>query len=118
MKIKKVDVYVRFPTVNDFYKKNLNKVAKYCGSIEQTEQAFNIEFSCGDGKYLSDIEDNEEDLEKYDGEVSTEFPPIDCLAGVEFIPNKAYRFTIIYFPNREESVFYINSKERSRRREE
>ncbi len=37
------------------------------GCIENIEILFDIEFSCGDSKFLSDL--NDEELEKYDGNV-------------------------------------------------
>lgn len=43
-------------------------------SIEAVEENFGIEFSCGDGKYLSQLPDSE--LPQYDGKVSFDFPPL------------------------------------------
>lgn len=37
------------------------------GCIEEVENAFDIEFSCGDGKFISDLEDFTEEMDKYDG---------------------------------------------------
>lgn len=45
----------------------IDELFSYLGCIENIEILFDIEFSCGDGKFLSDL--NDEELEKYDGEV-------------------------------------------------
>lgn len=53
---------------------NFNKVHRFVGgSIEKVEEKFGVEFSCGDGKYPSQVPDSE--LSQYDGKVSLVFPP-------------------------------------------
>jgi hypothetical protein len=53
---------------------NFNKVHRFVGgSIEKVEEKFGVEFSCGDGKYPSQVPDSE--LPQYDGKVSLVFPP-------------------------------------------
>jgi len=59
--------------VSDF-----NKIIRECGRcIEEVEENFGIEFSCGDGKYLSQIGVDDPELRKYDGHVSFEYPPLN-----------------------------------------
>ena len=104
-----LDIYLRFPA-NDWEEEQYNKLRKACGSIESIEQAFGIEFSCGDGKYLND-ELTDEELEKYDGNVSLDFPPRFAETLEPLKTNKPYRFTIKYSEKTEEAVYYLNSKE-------
>jgi hypothetical protein len=121
-----VDVYLRFPA--DVWEEvQYNKLHKACGSVEHIEQAFGIEFSCGEGKYLEDFyqwSDNEEalvctvtdeELERLDGNVSLKEPPRFAESKELFELNKPYRFTIKYSEKAEESVFYLNGKEVSRK---
>ena len=108
-----LDIYLRFPA-NDWDEKQYSKLHKACGSVEHIEQAFEIEFSCGDGKYLQDKLTDEE-LDKYDGNVCLDSPPRFAYTNELFKLNKKYRFTIKYSEKTEENIFYINSKERSRR---
>jgi hypothetical protein len=42
---------------------------RFFGCYETIEHRFDIEISCGDGKFLSDIPDDSPELEKYDGMV-------------------------------------------------
>ena len=126
----KLDIALMFPIVSE--EKQYGKLVKYCGSVEDVEENFQIEFSCGDGKYLSDLwkwsEGGEglyavapdEELEKYDGQVCTNTPPrlntIKMSMKAEVMkPHTLYRFTAKYFPKNEEIVFYINGKERNRK---
>jgi hypothetical protein len=107
-----LDIYLKFPA-DDWDEKQYNKLRKACGSVEHVESNFGIEFSCGEGKYLSD-ELTDEELEKYDGNVSLEDPPRFTESKELFKLNKPYRFTIKYSEKTEEAVFYLNSKEVSR----
>lgn len=126
----KLDLNLIFPVV--FGQTSFDKLVKYCGSVEDVEQNFEIEFSCGDGKYFSDFwkwteggkglyaAEPDEELEKYDGRVCTDTPPrlnsIKMSQVVEQLKaHTIYRFTVKYYPKNEEEVFYINSRERSRR---
>lgn len=88
---------------------------KCFGAIEELEDAFDMEFSCGDGLYLSDIEDDDSLLAKYDGSVCTDSMPRHCYDGKEFIPGKYYRFTAKYFESLGTIVFYLNGKKTSER---
>lgn len=63
-----------------------------CGCIELIEDLFKIEVSCGDGKFITDLEDFSEEMEKYDGEVCLKSPP-------RFLKNRkllkgSYRFRL------------------------
>ena len=107
-----LDVHIRFPA-NDWDEEQYNKLHKACGSVEDIEQAFEIEFSCGDGKYLND-DLSDEELDRYDGEVCLDSPPRFTETKELFKLNKPYRFTIKYSEKNEEAVYYINSKEVSR----
>lgn len=48
---------------------------KFFKNVEEMESLFDIEFSCGDGLFLSDIENNPELFAKYDDAVDYQFPP-------------------------------------------
>lgn len=102
------DIYLSFPITDD-QESDFIELHKACGSIEHIEQAFDIEFSCGNDLYLSDIEDDEQLLHQYDGEVCTNSMPRHQVDGKEFKSGRPYRFTIKYFD--EELVYYLNSKE-------
>lgn len=108
------DIYLMFPLTED-QESDYNELYKACGSVEHIEQAFDIEFSCGNGLYLSDIEDDEKLLHQYDGEVCTDSMPRHQVDGKEFKPGKNYRFTIKYLEQDEELVYYLNGKETFRK---
>jgi hypothetical protein len=126
----KLDLNLIFPVV--FGQTAFDKLVKYCGSVEDVEQNFQIEFSCGDGKYFSDLwkwtdggeglhaVGSDEELEKYDGKVCLIVPPrlnvIKMSQVVEQLKaHTIYRFVVKYYPKNEEEVYYINSRERNRR---
>jgi len=110
-----VDVYLRFPA-DDWDEEQYIRLNKACGSVERIEQAFGIEFSCGEGKYIedfyqwSDDEDalvctiTDEELDRLDGNVSLEDPPRFSESKRAFKLNKPYRFTIKYSEKNEEFV--------------
>lgn len=50
---------------------NIDMLLEWFSSIENVEHKFNIEYSCGDGKYLSDLSLQEE--LQYDGKVCENF---------------------------------------------
>lgn len=104
-----VDVYLSFP-MSEYIEDQLEELYKACGSMEAVEEAFDIEFSCGDNKYLSDIEDDMEELDKYDGKVCTNCVPRERHDGKEFKPNKVYNFQIKYSEQNEEVSFYLNGE--------
>jgi len=128
----KLDICLNFP-LDAYAEKDYERLVKYCGSVEDVERNFEIEFSCGDGKYMSDLwkwtDENknglqatisDEELEQYDGNVCTITPPRLNVIKMSMVPEqmkagKNYRFTIKYFPKVEEEVYYINGKERSRK---
>ena len=66
------DEYVNFEKE---YVTHFEELWSLFGCVEGIENAFDIEVSCGDGKFLSDIEDDEELLDKYDGNVCLKTPP-------------------------------------------
>ena len=68
------DEYLKFP-LPPYMEEDFTALHKACGSVEYIEEAFDIELSCGDNKYLSDIEDNDEELAKYDGNACTDCVP-------------------------------------------
>lgn len=108
------DEYLSFPASREV-EEHLDYLTKLSRSIEGVEQDFDIEFSCGDNKYLSDLENSETEFLKYDGNVCTQSVPRFRDTNEQFKPNKPYRFTIRVSADEEEVVFYINGKERSRR---
>lgn len=122
----KADIYLSFP-LPTWQEEDFERLFQYCGAVEQVEEDFNIEFSCGDGKYLSDLWEwsesgdslkaavADEELEKYDGNVCTDTPPRDKEDKKVLAANKSHRFTIKYSEKDEELVFFLNRKETSRR---
>lgn len=128
-----LDIYISFPVENEWANEwSYNKLCKHFGSVEGVEVAFGIEFSCGDGKFLSDLwkwtksgnglyaSASDEELEKYDGKICLNTPPRLLPIKMSMVeeqmkPNKDYRFTVKYFPKTGEEVYYINSKERGRK---
>ena len=103
-----LDVYLKFPA-NEFYEQQFSKLRKYVGSVEDIEQLFGVEFSCGDGKFMSDFwkwSDNkqslsvvvsDEELDKYDGHVCLNSPPRNNTTKELLESNKKYRFTVKYY---------------------
>jgi hypothetical protein len=125
----KLDISLNFPLDAE---RGYERLVKYCGSVEDLERNFQIEFSCGDGRYMSDLwrwSENgdglqatvsDEELEQYDGNICVITPPRLNAIKMSMMPEqmkagKNYRFTIKYFPKVEEEVYYINGKERSRK---
>jgi hypothetical protein len=111
------DEYLQFPE-NEWTALQVDKLIKLLQGVEGIEIDFEIEFSCGNGKFLRDLEGTEEEL-KYDGKVCLKSLPRFADTKELFKPNKEYRFTIKVFgeDGEEEVRFYINGKERSRRNE-
>ena len=113
------DAYMKFPATSEYDLGTFDRLRKLLGSVEEVECSFAIEFSCGDGKYLSDLNTKEE-IEKYDGNVCLLTPPRLNVIKMSMLPEqmragKDYRFTVKYNPKTEEQIFYINSKERNRK---
>lgn len=120
-----LDLALRFPC-GEAGKELFDKLVKLCGSVEAVESYFGLEFSCGDGKYFSDMFQMEEcsnhlvkctyDPEgvlKYDGQVCLKTAP--RVQGVQpKRPAKTFRFTVKQNKS-EEYVFFLNSTERYRR---
>jgi hypothetical protein len=115
------DEYLKFP-LPPYMEEDYNALHKACGSVEDIEENFDIEFSCGDGKYLSDFwqwmefdnpleeEAADKELKKYDGNVCTNHPPRHREDKKQFKVDKPYRFTIKYSETREELMFSLNGK--------
>ena len=111
-----VDVYLKFPADADT-DAGYDELHKYLGSVDAIEIAFEIEFSCGDGKFLSDDSDfaDDEELGKYDGNVCLQSLPWSRVLGDLLQANKYYRFTVKYSEKSEEEVYYFNRKEVGRK---
>lgn len=111
-----VDVWVSFPADADS-EDSYNDLHKYFGSVEAIEIAFEMEFSCGDGKFLSNDSDfaDDQELGKYDGNVCLQSPPQSHVTRKLLKANKDYRFTVKYSEKTEEEVYYLNSKEIGRK---
>ena len=112
------DAYMNFPASSEYDLGTFDRLRKLLGSVEDIECSFAIEFSCGDGKYLSDLNTKEE-IEKYDGNVCLLTPPRLNVIKMSQIPEqmkagKDYRFTVKYNHKTEQQIFYINGKERNR----
>jgi hypothetical protein len=113
------DAWMRFPVISEYDHGTFDRLHKLLGSVEDIECSFAIEFSCGDRKYLSDL-DTKEEIEKYDGNVCLLTPPRLNVIKMsqmpeQMKPNKDHLFTVKYNPKTEEQIFYINRKERSRK---
>jgi len=108
------DEYITFPeTEHTSFK--FDKLRDCFDCVEAVEIAFEIEFSCGDGKFLSDDADfTEEELQKYDGNVCLKTPPRFTETKKLFKVDKPYRFTIKYYENLEEVRYFLNGRETSR----
>ena len=111
------DAFVSFPATSEYNLGTLDRLHKLLGAVEQVEIDFKIEFSCGDEKFLRDIEDDDVELAKYDGTVCYSSAPRFVDTGEVFKLNKDYRFTVKHrvCGDTTECRFYINGKERSRR---
>ena len=128
-----LDIYISFPVENEW---SFNKLRKHFDSVEAMEEAFGIEFSCGDGKYFSDFwkwteggalvanwpntDEADDEVARYDGQVCLKTPPRLKAIKMSMRPeqmevDKNYIFTIKYFPKFGEEVYYINRKERGRK---
>ena len=112
------DAYMNFPATSEYDLGTFDRLRKLLGSVEDIECSFAIEFSCGDGKYLSDL-DTKEEIEKYDGNVCLITPPRLNVIKMSMLPEqmkagKDYRFTVKYNHKTEQQIFYINGKERNR----
>ena len=117
------DAYLAFPVsssgyyTSEYYQQSFDRLVKLLGCVEAIESAFDIEFSCGDGKYFSDFQEfpmDESEWRKYDGEVCLETPPRYGGDGHALDKNKDYNFIVKYNPKTEEQVCYINDRETSR----
>ena len=112
------DAWMKFPATSEYDLGTFDRLHKLLGSVEDIEYSFAIEFSCGDGKYLSDL-DTKEEIEKYDGNVCLITPPRLNVIKMSMLPEqmkagKDYRFTVKYNHKTEQQIFYINGKERNR----
>jgi hypothetical protein len=121
-----IDVSFKFPFQDTPTNQKLfEKLWIFCKAIEGIENAFNIEFSCGDGKFMSDFWKwsdsgeglcctvSDEELEKYDGEVDLKSLPRFADTKKLFRADKWYRFTVKVDKD-EQYHYYLNSKERKR----
>lgn len=109
-----LDVWLTFPLTPE-QEPEFEELCDALGCIEYVEEAFDMEFSCGDGLFLSDIENDDSLLAKHDGNVCTNSMPRHRFDGKEFIPRKSYRFTAKYLEKHEEIVFSLNNKETCRK---
>jgi hypothetical protein len=112
------DAYMNFPATSEYDLGTFDRLRKLLGSVEDIECSFAIEFSCGDGKYLSDLNTKEE-IEKYDGNVCLLTPPRLNVIKMSQVPEqmksgKDYRFTVKYNHKTEQQILLINGKERNR----
>lgn len=119
-----LNVSLIFP-INPDANIDFNKLINHCSSIEAIEQNFNIEFSCGDGKFYSDYwhwtdggalianyhtDEEYEEVARYDGKVCFKIPPRDANTKQLLKANKCYRFTIKYLSKTQQETYYINNK--------
>lgn len=124
------DAYVSFPATSEYSLGTLDRLVKLCESVEMVEQYFNIEFSCGDGKYYNDYyywteggslaanyhtEEDYENVAKYDGKVCYESVPRFRDTKELFKADKDYNFSIKSkeTDDGDRVTFYINEQKRS-----
>lgn len=60
-------IKIEFDLSKGYDHPGVQRLFQFFGNVESFEATFNCEFSCGDGKFLSELSDDE--LEKYDGYV-------------------------------------------------
>jgi hypothetical protein len=121
-----IDISFKFPIEDTLTNQKLfDKLWKFCKGIEGIEIAFDIEFSCGDGKFMSDFWKwsdsgeglcctvSDEELKKYDGEVDLKSLPRFADTKKLFQANKWYRFTVKVDKD-EQYHYYLNSKKKTR----
>lgn len=53
----------------EFFSNDLDTIRSYFGCIESVEFIFDIEYSCGDGLFYSDIENDDILSSQYDGKL-------------------------------------------------
>jgi hypothetical protein len=113
------EALLSFPvSKSSYYEWAHDQLVKLLGCVEAVEASFDIEFSCGDGKYFSDFSEYPKDdaeWTKYDGRVCLETPPRRGSDGDTLKKDKQYRFTVKYDPKHEEQIFYIDDKEINRK---
>ena len=126
------DAYISFPA-DEYVEQTVDRLCELLdGNIERVEEDFEIEFSCGDGKFITDFWDDTEggaivanfhtdeeydEVAKYDGKTCLLSPARFWYTKELFKLNKDYRFTVKSFDRGDhtEVRFYINGKERTRR---
>jgi hypothetical protein len=124
--VTKLSAIITFPTDVDTNPEYI-KLWKYLGSTENIEQAFGVEFSCGDGKFMSDLyqwsaskeslicQVTDEELEKYDGNVCLKTPPRIFETKKLLKIDKPHKFVVKCSDKTEEQIFFLNGKEIARR---
>jgi hypothetical protein len=100
------------------------KLRSWFGSVEDIEAAFGIEFSCGDGLFMSDLWAWSGDslqatvpceiMYKYDGCVCLRTPPRRVDTKKLLKAGQSYRFEVRHYPRFEETAYFLNGKETSR----
>jgi hypothetical protein len=92
----------------------LRRAIDCCECAEQFERSFGLELSCGDGLFLSDINEDEELMEQYDGLVCFKSQPRYSDTKKLLEVGRKYRFTItiddIESWRIEDCLFYINGQ--------
>lgn len=89
------------------------ELIELCEGAEQFEVSFGLDISCGDGLFLSDIDEDAGLSEKYDGHVCTKSAPrySDTKKLLDF--GRKYRFTVTnpdYSTYMRDCVCYINGQ--------
>lgn len=119
-----VDALLTFPTEDS---ESFNIILNYFSCIEEFEESFGIEFSCGDEKFFTDFYSwtpsgdglyanvSDEILLHYDGKICLKTPPRFLETKKLLKSKKPYRFSIKHSERTEEAVFFLNNKEISRK---
>ena len=96
-----LDLRIKFSPEYD-YSEEIDELVDFCRCVENVENKFGIEVSCGDGKFLSDLWDqwkfgtgelSDEEFGKYDGLVDWTYPPRDKETG-NLLSSRAHSFDV------------------------
>lgn len=94
-----LDLRIKF-SPEDEYLEEINELTDFCNGVEDVENKFDIEISCGDGKFLNDLikpwldgRMSDEEFRKYDGEVDWGCPPRD-FETKKLLSNRVHSFVV------------------------
>jgi hypothetical protein len=113
-----LDLRIKFSPEYD-YSEEIDELIDFCRCVESVENKFEIEISCGDGKFLNDLWDqwklgtgelSDEEFEKYDGEVDWSYPPRDGETK-NLLSNRTHSF-VVKMDKDECLYYYLDGKKK------